>query len=313
MKTVCITGVGGYIGEATATALAGQGHKVIGIGHSKESPGGLMKQIEYRSCDIADTEALTRIIVEMNVETVFHFAGNKYAGLCEQDPAGCFRVNTEGTKSVLDAMRKAEVPNLVFASTYAVYDFSGDALTLTEKSPTNPQSVYGKSKLAAERLIREYAESGYLKRWHILRYSNVIGPFPGVPYRSTRNFIDIVLEKVRAQQPIQIFGAEHATKDGSVARDFIALQDVVSAHCAILLQNGSGIYNVSTGRATTLLEIVALIRESLGVQVMIETLPEQRPEPSSVTVVNNAIIQDVAWQPKLTIEETIRAIVRSVM
>jgi len=266
-------------------------------------------EVVYAACDIGDTQKLTHLLQENEVESVFHFAGNKYVSLCEKNPEMCFKINTEGTQSILEAMKYAKVPHIVFASTYVVYTLNEDSMLLSEESPIHSDTVYGKSKLEAEALIHKSVASGDLIRWHILRYSNVIGSFSGQHTRNTRNFLDLVLEKARTGEAVSLFGGEYHTQDGSVARDFIALQDVVSAHAALLEAGESGIYNVSSGNATTLRELVGFVEDATGINIAIEIRPPQRSEPSSITVSSQKLQRAVAWIPSSSIVQTVKELV----
>lgn len=305
MKSICITGIGGYLGLATAFKLIEMGHVVVGIGSHPDRPNALPGGVIYAGIDIRDTATLTTFFTEHNVGTVYHFAAIKYVGKCEADPELCFGINTDGTTAVLDAMAIAGVPHIIYASTYAVYDWSGDQLLLSEVSATNPKTVYGASKLKSEAQIITYAAQGKIERYHILRYANIVGAIPELPAHLPQSFLDKIILATQTDDTITINGDSYNTDDGSVARDFVDIRDVVSAHVLVLSSPKSATYTVSSAVATTLKSLIAQA-ENIS-QANIATMVTQAggTEPSSITISHAQITSELGWNPTYTLPQTI--------
>lgn len=306
MKSICITGVGGYLGLATAYSLIATGHRVIGMGSSSERPVGLPEGVFYASIDICDQSALAAFFKEYQVDTVYHFAAIKYVGKCEADPELCYRINTAGTETVLAAMQEASVRNIVYASTYAVYDWSNDQSVLREESTTEPKTIYGKSKLMSEIKIIDYANQGLIERYNIFRYANIVGAIPELPTHVPQSFLDKIVLASKTGDTININGDTYNTKDGTVARDFVDISDVVKAHLLVLNQTTSTILNISSGTATTLKQLIIYCENLTGRQMSILINPKTGDEPSSITIDSQKASQILDWHPTITTEQTIR-------
>lgn len=309
MKSVCITGVGGYLGLATAHSLLDRGYLVFGIDTFKERPSDLPKEVVYGQIDILDTVSLVNFFKENHIEVVYHFAGIKYVGKCEQDPELCFSVNKDGTASVLRAMEEASVKKIIYSSTYAVYSWGDDILNLTEESLLGPQTVYGKSKLEAEHLIEESYNKKNISEYCILRYGNIIGCSDNVPLRTVQSFIDKLVFSSRTTESVVLNGSDFNTKDGTVARDFIDVRDVVNVNLHALQDRETGVYNISSGSATTLLEIIQIINEQTGKDIRHSFALRQEGDPSSIIVDSTKAYQVFKWQPEFSITETLRQLI----
>lgn len=305
MKSVCITGIGGYLGLATAYKLVAEGHSVVGIGSSVETPENLPEGVVYVGIDIRDAEAMAEFFTTYQVTTVYHFAGIKYVGKCEADPEMCFAINTQGTVAVLSAMETAQVPHIIYASTYVVYDLTGDQVTLTEDSPINPATVYGQSKLQSEDHIKTFADANKIERYHILRYGNVVGAVPQLPSHTPQNFIDKIMVATQTGETIAVNGDDYNTADGTVARDFIDIRDVVECNVRMLAHDKSGTFNVSSGTATTLKQLITLCEEVSGNKLTVTVNPRNGNEPASITIKNGHLERAINFTPQYTLRDTV--------
>lgn len=305
MKTVAITGIGGYLGLSTAYVLTKAGYTVIGFGSNLVRPPHLPEGVVYQSIDINDTEAVAQFFKTYQVDVVYHFAAIKYVGVCEADPIKCQRINVDGTRSVLEAMVMADVPHIIYASTYAVYAWEGVHVLLQEDSTTNPVTVYGRSKLESEALILESANHGHIKSYQILRYANIVGAIPELSAHTPQSFLDKIITASYSGEVININGGQYDTIDGSVARDFVDISDVADIHLQLVNYVRSGIFNVSSGRSTTLKQLVTLTEETTGKAVKVEVVPAAATEPATIIVDNTLIREALEWSNKKSLKETI--------
>lgn len=309
LETICITGVNGFLGSATAAAFIEAGYHVLGIGTTPQPAATVPAAVTYQAVDINDTSRLIALLKEVRVDVVYHFAAIKYVGVCEAEPDLCRHVNYQGTISVLAAMAAAHVPHLVFSSTYAVYDLSATTVVLDELSPCRPSTVYGKSKRAAEEAIVAAAAAGEITTYQILRYGNVIGRTPS-QFFAVESIVDRIVEAALTGTTITLYGDAHDTKDGSLARDFVAVSDVVRAHLAVVNNENSGIYNIAAGHAVTLREIISIVETVTGKKMVVEIQPT-RAESDSITIKSDAAYHAFGWRAEALLSETIKRLVQA--
>ena len=148
------------------------------------------------------------------------------------DPDSYYRVNVIGTKSVLDAMRAAGVKKILFSGTAATYGFHTE-MPLREESPQTPETPYGTTKLAAERMIKDYARA-YDLGYTILRYFNASGADPNGDFGEDRHheshLIPLILQVAVGRRPkVLLYGGDYPTRDGSCVRDYVHTSDLAQA------------------------------------------------------------------------------------
>jgi nucleoside-diphosphate-sugar epimerase len=258
---VLVTGGAGFIGSHLARRLAGLGAEVRVIDDlssgSRENLAGV--DVDLRMASILD-EGASRAVMD-GCRFVFHEAAMVSVPLSVDDPPRCAEINIIGTERVLEAACAAGVQRVVFASSAAVY---GDEPNLpsTERDPIDCRSPYAASKAAGEALMTAFGRC-YDISTVSLRYFNIYGPRqdPNSPYAAV---IAAFLSALRAGRPPTIFG------DGRQTRDFTCVDDVVEANlrAATCAEPLSGeIINIGTGTRSSLLDVLAAIRDALGVDV----------------------------------------------
>jgi UDP-glucose 4-epimerase len=308
MMRICVTGVGGYLGTVTALALIREGYEVVGTGSRAERPAHLPREVIYRPADIRDESALAEILSSQEITDVFHFAAIKYVGKCEQEPELCESINVGGTNALLHAMQRTGISHIVFASSYLAYDLSKDEVILTEESETHPQSMYGKSKLKSEMLIQKFFDEKKLPRFHTMRYGNVIGVSESAPHVRGSGVVDRLVEAARTGDTVDLYGTDYHTLDGTVAKDFIDVRDVAAANLRTLSSDVSGVYNIGSGTATTLHQIIETIERVSGAQISVRYKPRNGNEPSSVLLDSTRAKKELAWAPKYSCDQTLETL-----
>src|SRR5262249_34412832 len=281
---ILLTGGAGYVGSACLGWLLEHGHDPIAYddlseGNRAAVPGAPGRLIVG---DIADTAALAEALRSRGVEAVMHFAALASVPESVADPEAYYRVNVSGTQSVLDAMREAGVHRIVFSSTCATYGFHAE-MPLREDSPQFPETPYGKTKLACEWIIHDYARA-YGLGYAVLRYFNAAGADPGGEYGEDRrhegHLIPLVLQAAVGRRPqVMIYGTDYPTRDGTCERDYIHTSDLAQAHQLAVesLEPGQErVYNVGTGAGATVLEVLRACEEAVGRPIPHE-FAERRP------------------------------------
>jgi UDP-glucose 4-epimerase len=216
--------------------------------------------------DIRDTTALGAVME--GVDGVFMLAA-LWLLQCAEDPRAGNEVNVAGNLNVLDAARAAGVRRIVFSSSASVY---GDAVTrpMGEDHPFNNRTFYGATKIMLEQALRSYAEM-YGTEYVALRYFNVYGPRQD--YKNAYvSVIMKVLDRLDAGQPPVVFG------DGSQSYDFIYVKDIARANLVAMRADVTDrAFNVCTGTATSIREMVGMLQEIRGTSIE----PEYRPASQS--------------------------------
>jgi UDP-glucose-4-epimerase GalE len=307
---VLVTGGSGYVGSHTVRELADAGHEVLifdnlSTGHRRLSDG--FSLIEG---DIGNFEKLAEPLKQ--VDAVMHFAASAYVGESVQNPRKYIHNNIECAIKFLDAVLASRVRLFVFSSTCATYGVPAK-LPIGETCPTAPINIYGATKLFIEHALSAYSRSHGL-RYAVLRYFNAAGAHAGGAIGEVHDpethLIPLALKAVLGTAPpLQVFGADLETPDGTCVRDFVHVSDLGAAHVLALeyLQGGgkSTVLNLGTGRGTSVAEILSTVKRVTSRDVP-HVLAAARPgdppvlyaDPSKSNVV-------LGWKPKRQLDEIV--------
>jgi UDP-glucose 4-epimerase len=223
---------------------------------------------------------------------VYHLAAQVSVPRSVEDPVASHRATETSTLSVLHAAERAGVRRVVLASSSAVY---GDRPGQPKKEAQEPApaSPYAVAKLCSEIHARHWAEQRGLQSVS-LRFFNVYGPRqdPKSPYAAA---IPIFVSNLMAEHPVPIFG------DGKQTRDFTFVEDVVQGILAAGDTVGiSGrVYNVASGRGTTVLELVETLAQLLGVRAQLELLPPRPGDIKHSRADISAATRDLRFSPRM--------------
>jgi UDP-glucose 4-epimerase len=268
-----VTGGCGFIGSHLCEALVAAGDRVrilddLSTGKLANKP----PSAELIEGDIADPACVAEALSE--TDGCFHLAAIPSIEKANRDWLGTHRSNLTGTIAIFDAARRARHDQqnpVIYASSAAVYG-DNPQVPLTEDSATRPLSAYGADKLGCE-LHARVASHVHGVPTVGLRFFNVFGPRqdPSSPYSGV---ISIFADRLRTGRPVSIFG------DGEQTRDFVYVGDVVAALLAAMrvLPSGSPVFNVCTGRATSVLDIARMIADLCGVTARIDFQPPRAGE-----------------------------------
>ncbi|MEM7268597.1 MAG: UDP-glucose 4-epimerase GalE [Pseudomonadota bacterium] len=286
MATVLVTGGAGYVGSHACKALAATGHTPIVFDNFRTGWRQAVQFGELIDGDLLDPASLDVAMERARPEAVMHFAALSLVGESAENPALYWRNNVVGSMNLLDAMARAGVRRLVFSSTAAVYGLP-EADTLTEATATSPINTYGRTKLAVERMIGDYAAASDLSAV-IFRYFNVAGADPaakiGEHHVPETHLIPIVLDVAAGDRPeLAINGDDYATPDGTCIRDYIHAMDLADAHVLGLghLMDGgpSETLNLGTGSGFSVKEVVDAAEAATGLKVARRVGPRRPGDP----------------------------------
>jgi len=307
---VLVTGGAGYIGSVVAARLLDSGHEVIVVddlstGHEDAMPPGAT----FRKAAITDLAELA----DRNVDAVIHFAAKSLVGESTREPAAYWRNNVAGTLALLDAIRAAGVPKIVFSSSAATYG-DQERQPITEDAPTRPTSPYGASKLAIDLALTDYATSYGLAAVS-LRYFNVAGALQtangwyGERHATETHLIPNAIKAVRGEiEAMRLFGTDYPTPDGTCVRDYIHVVDLADAHIRALDAATAGthhVINLGSGTGSSVREVLDAVGRVAGTPVPVVEAGRRAGDPP-VLVASNARAREVlGWTPQLGLDRMV--------
>jgi UDP-glucose 4-epimerase len=300
---IFVTGGAGYIGSATAAALLEAGHTVtvydsLASGHRQAVP----ESATFIHADLADQDALDRALARGRFEAVMHFAASIEAGESMVDPGKYFQNNVGNSLLLIESAFQSGVRRFVLSSTAAVYASSDDPLD--EDSPLGPTNVYGQTKKMVEDILVWYQTIHYL-RFASLRYFNASGALlgRGEGHQPETHLIPLVLQVPLGQrEAVRIYGTDYPTPDGTCIRDYIHIQDLVSAHLLALealSEHDRLVYNLGNGAGYSVREVLETARRVTGHPIPALEAPPRPGDAPRLVASSERIRRELGWQPEI--------------
>lgn len=292
-KRVVVTGGAGFIGSHLVERLVSAGDQVIVIDDlSRGRRAWLPAEAELIELDIRDGEGLTGAFEDAAAEAVVHLAAMHFIPAVDGAPELAWEVNVEGTANVLAALERRPPQLLLFASTAAVYpDRSGP---IAESCPTDPLDLYGRTKLEGERRVARFSEQTG-SRSVVARIFNVVGR------RETNAHVvpELIGQLRRGESPVRLGNLD-------ARRDYTDAVDVAAA-LQLLLSVPSGTFNLGSGLAISVSDLVRACEESLGHPVEVDVERTRlRPRDRAELVADATLLRETTgWEPTLTIRDTL--------
>ncbi|OTG85168.1 UDP-glucose 4-epimerase GalE [Acinetobacter sp. ANC 4648] len=321
MATILVTGGAGYIGSHTCIELLNAGHNVVVLDNLSNSSVESLNRVQeltnksltFVEGDIRDGKTLDQLFNLYSIEAVIHFAGLKAVGESQKIPLTYFDHNIAGSISLVQAMQRAEVHNLVFSSSATVYD-EANISPLNESMPTGmPSNNYGYTKLIVEQLLEKTSQAD--ERWSIalLRYFNPVGAHKSGrigedPQGIPNNLMPYITQvAVGRRDKLSIYGNDYETVDGTGIRDYIHVVDLANAHlCALnnrLEQQGCRAWNIGTGNGASVLEVKDAFEKVNGVVVAFEFAPRREGDVATSFADNTRAVAELGWKPQYQLED----------
>lgn len=281
---VLVTGGAGYIGSHAALLLLKAGHDVVSFdNYCNSSPEALRRvatlagrQARAVEGDLRDRSVVDRLLRDDRYDAVLHFAGLKAVGESVKKPELYHENNVGGTKNLLDAMEGAGCRRLVFSSSCTVYGEVKKS-PVSEDHPRAAFNPYGQTKLDIERLCETLAADDPSWRVALLRYFNPVGAHESGdigedPRGEPNNLMPYVMQTaVGRRERVNVWGGDYPTPDGTCQRDFIHVMDLAEGHLASLDRldsfKGAQAVNLGTGRAHSVLEVIAAASKAAGKRI----------------------------------------------
>ncbi len=299
---VLVTGGTGYIGSTAVEVLLTKGIEVsilddCSMGHADTVPAGVrfIQGSLLNAGEVAD--ALT------DCAAVMHFAGKSLVGESVEKPDLYHSVNVDGTRILLDEMRKQSITKIVFSSSAATYG-EPKVVPILETSETIPTNPYGATKLAIDHMITAEAAAHEISAAS-LRYFNVAGALKAKRgwlaerHNPETHLIPNVLRST-TDNPVKIFGTDWPTHDGTCIRDYVHVIDLIDAHLKALQslgKPGHEIYNLGSGSGYSVREVVAAASAATGQQIPFIDSPRRAGDPAVLIADISKAKSKLAWEP----------------
>ena len=308
MKTALVTGGSGYLGSHLCKYLKQSGWSVVAIDivRPKHSYYDVFQYVDVRNHEI-----INYLFLKTKIDAVFHMAGRIEIGESVKNPTEFWEVNTGGTCTILNAMKKHGVKYFVYSSTAGVY--KPDRINKLFDIPisemdnvTFDHNPYSASKLASENAIKQ---SGI--NYVIFRYFNLAGADKeldiGENHEPETHLIPRIFQNLNN---FELYGDDYDTEDGSCVRDYVHVTDVAKAHITGVeyLMNGgkSALLNLGTGKGHSNLEIINLIKNKLNLPVKYTVVSRRQGDPDSLVADINLAQKVLNFKPRYDIMDILQ-------
>lgn len=321
---ILVTGGAGYIGTHVLIELASAGHSAVVADMLSNSSKEALRRTEEISgtkfplytIDLTDKDALRQVFAENNFDAVIHLAGHKAVGESVEKPIKYYRNNIDSTLALCELMLEYRVPHLVFSSSATVYGEPSE-LPLKETSTVglNLTNPYGKTKFMLEEITRDIAAAHPEFSVTILRYFNPVGAHEsgrigenpkGIPNNIMPYISQVAVGK---REKLNIFGGDYDTVDGTGVRDYIHVVDLARGHVAALAHpptDGATAYNLSTGKGTSVLELVHAFEAATGKTIPYEIVARRPGDIAACYADATKAARELGWHTEKSVEDACR-------
>lgn len=321
---ILVAGGAGYIGTHTCVSLIEAGHEVIVVDNLSNSKLEAVKRVEritnhkikFYEIDLCSYEDSKIVFEENKIDGIIHFAGLKAVAESVKMPLEYYKNNLDSTFTLIRLMREYNVKNLVFSSSATVYG-TPEELPLKESSKvggtTNP---YGTTKLFIERILQDVYNADNSFNIALLRYFNPIGAHPsgligedpnGIP----NNLVPYVTQVAIGKRPyLNVTGNDYDTPDGTGVRDYIHVCDLAYGHVLainkLLTNSGLVIYNLGTGKGSSVLEVVNAFSKAVGRDIPYKIAPRRPGDIAECYCDPTKAYEELGFKAKYNIDDCAR-------
>jgi len=304
IKNILITGGAGYIGSHVAEYLIKKKFNVFIIDNLSTGYKKLInKKSKFIKKDLKQTKGLRQIILDNKINSIIHLAASLDVSESQKNPSKYTANNVKSTINLIQACKDTLVTSFIFSSTAAVY--KDGIYKVNEKSPTKPKSIYGKTKLKAENLIKGAFRVNKIN-YVILRFFNVCGASSSKQIGQINSydllFKNLAAATLKKKPQINIYGNDYKSKDGTCIRDFIHVSDLSEIQAKLIDKikkiKKSITLNVGYGVGTTVLEVVKSFEKHTKKKIKINFLPRRKADLKQIIADNSKLKKFLNWKPK---------------
>lgn len=311
---ILVTGGAGYIGSHVVRALVSAGHQAVALDDLSNGKQSRLGDTPLIQVDLASEEAtalLVQAFKDHSIDGVIHLAARKSVGESVANPEYYYQQNLNSVTNLLVAMREAKVMNMVFSSSAATYG-SPEVAQVAEDYNCQPINPYGETKLIGEWMMSSASKAWGLKTVS-LRYFNVAGAgFSDLADTGVANLIPIAFNAIANEEPIQVFGSDWPTEDGSCVRDYIHVSDLADAHLAALdylaQENREySVFNVGTGTGSSVLAVIDTIHKVIGKDFAVDLVDRRPGDPAALSADVSRIESTLGWKAKHNLQDIVKS------
>ena len=337
-KRVLVSGGAGYIGSHVTVELIEAGYDVVVADNMSNCDmtcfEGVKKitgrdDIPFEQIDCCDEAAVNKLFTDYRIDAVIHFAAFKAVGESVAKPIMYYRNNLVSFLNILEAAKNHGGCNVLFSSSATVYG-EAESLPVTENTPRLPAtSPYGNTKQMCEDILRDVVfatkdfdgTDGQSKVKGIaLRYFNPIGAHPSaligeLPRGVPNNLVPFITQTaVGKRECLSIFGNDYPTEDGTCLRDYIDVVDLAKAHVVAIKRmidekskENYEIFNVGTGRAVSVLELVNTFERVNELKLNYKVAPRRPGDVVAIWADTTFANEELGWKAERSLDDTLRS------
>ena len=325
---VLVSGGAGFIGSHTVIELLQAGYEVVVVDDLSNASAQALERVRqivgdeagrrltFYEADVLDRAALNHIFTEHHIDRVIHFAGFKAVGESVHKPIEYYHNNLGSTLALVDVMRAHGCKSIIFSSSATVYG-DPDSVPVTEQSPKKPATnPYGWTKWMIEQVLTDLHTADPAWNVVLLRYFNPIGAHEsgligedpkGIPNNLVPYVAQVAVGKLDA---VQVFGDDYPTPDGTGVRDYIHVVDLARGHVAALDwmggKTGVEVFNLGTGRGTSVLEVIAAFSKACGRELPYVIRERRAGDVAAVYGDASKAEREMGWKARYDIDDMCR-------
>jgi len=313
MSTILVTGGAGYIGSHMLPALRRLGYRTLVFDSLTEGHREAVGESELVIGSLGDYGALRALIRANRPLAILHFAAVCSVAESVTEPLRYYDTNVAGTLNLVRAALETGAPRIILSSTAAVYG-EPNQVPIDESHPTRPINPYGFTKLAAEQILADFSKAYGLK-YVAFRYFNAAGADPanglGEDHRPETHLIPLALKSaLDLGDPLQVYGDDYPTPDGTCIRDYVHVKDLVDAHLRgleYLLEGGQdATFNLGTETGYSVRQIMEMVESVTGQPVEHEIAPRRPGDPAVLVASARKALEVLGWEPKHDLDAIVR-------
>ncbi|NAW51778.1 UDP-glucose 4-epimerase GalE [Elizabethkingia argentiflava] len=323
---ILVTGGLGYIGSHTVVELIQSNFEVIIVDDLSNTEKYILDGIQkitgvrpvFYPFDLKRRELLTQVLEAHKIEACIHFAAYKAVGESQEKPIDYYENNLFSLINLLQEFKSRNISNFIFSSSCTVYG-QADEMPIWEETPLKqPESSYGRTKRMGEDILKDFAIAHH-KKVSLLRYFNPIGAHPSaligeLPLGVPNNLVPYICQTAAGIRAcLSIFGQDYPTADGTAIRDYIYVVDLAKAHVAALKKvihhktdSLIDIYNLGTGKGSSVLEVVKGFEAANQVRVKYEFKPRRTGDITIAYADVSKAERELNWKASTSLEEALK-------
>jgi len=304
---ILVTGGAGYVGSHAVLALRSAGHEVLVADDLSEGHRPALLGAPLRQGSLLDETFLSSLFASARIDGVMHFAARCYVGESVRDPGRYYELNVGGTRNLLAAMVAAGCKRIVFSSSCATYGEPART-PITEDFPQVPVNPYGRTKLVCEWLLQDFHRAHGVDGV-ALRYFNAAGADPeariGEDHHPETHLIPLCLMAAAGHgPPLEVYGSDYPTPDGTCIRDYVHVADLADAHVLAMdrLLHGSpgfAAFNLGSETGSSVRAVIRAAEAATGRPVPHRVGARRPGDPPVLVGSSQRARSTLGWRPRL--------------